>query len=107
MRFQRGVAGGEFRAEDVAIDALYGPIYYRLLAYGAPIDEASLDRTSTWFFTVCWPERGLNPMQIQCPSRVNGRPRDLRRPFGRRCKSQGQRGCLATTVRAKTSGRAP
>jgi AcrR family transcriptional regulator len=45
--FQRGVAGGEFRADvdrDVAIDALYSPIYYRLLASGAPIDEAFLDR---------------------------------------------------------------
>jgi AcrR family transcriptional regulator len=45
--FRRGVAGGEFRADvdrDVAIDALYSPIYYRLLASGAPIDEAFLDR---------------------------------------------------------------
>ena len=45
--FERGVAGGEFRADvhrDVAIDALYSPIYYRLLASGAPIDEAFLDR---------------------------------------------------------------
>jgi len=45
--FQRGVAGGEFRADvdrDVAIDALYSPIYYRLLASGAPIDDAFLDR---------------------------------------------------------------
>jgi AcrR family transcriptional regulator len=45
--FRRGVTGGEFRADvdrDVAIDALYSPIYYRLLASGAPIDEAFLDR---------------------------------------------------------------
>ncbi len=45
--FERGVAGGEFRADvdrDVALDALYSPIYYRLLASGAPIDEAFLDR---------------------------------------------------------------
>jgi AcrR family transcriptional regulator len=45
--FERGVAGGEFRTgvdRDVAIDALYSPIYYRLLASGAPIDEAFLDR---------------------------------------------------------------
>ena len=45
--FERGVAGGEFRVDvdrDVAIDALYSPIYYRLLASGAPIDEAFLDR---------------------------------------------------------------
>lgn len=45
--FERGVAGGEFRADvdrDVAIDALYSPIYYRLLASRAPIDEAFLDR---------------------------------------------------------------
>jgi AcrR family transcriptional regulator len=45
--FQRGVADGEFRADvdrDVAIDALYSPIYYRLLASRAPIDEAFLDR---------------------------------------------------------------
>jgi AcrR family transcriptional regulator len=45
--FQRGVAAGEFRADvdrDVAIDALYSPIYYRLLASGAPIDEPFVDR---------------------------------------------------------------
>jgi AcrR family transcriptional regulator len=41
--FQRGVAAGEFTARsdpDLAIDALYGPIYYRLLASGALIDDA-------------------------------------------------------------------
>jgi hypothetical protein len=45
--FERGVAGGELRAgvdRDLAIDALYSPIYYRLLASGAPIDEAFVDR---------------------------------------------------------------
>ncbi len=41
--FGRGVAAGEFRADvgvDVAIDALWAPIYYRLLASGAAIDDA-------------------------------------------------------------------
>lgn len=40
--FQRGVARGEFRSSidaDVAIDALWAPIYYRLLVSGAAIDE--------------------------------------------------------------------
>ncbi|WP_420137370.1 TetR/AcrR family transcriptional regulator [Sphingomonas sp.] len=41
--FHRGVAAGEFRADldaDIAIDALYAPIYYRLLASGGAIDDA-------------------------------------------------------------------
>ena len=40
---QRGVEAGIFSPDtdpDLAIDALYGPIYYRLLATGAPIDDA-------------------------------------------------------------------
>jgi len=40
--FWRGQAAGEFRAgvdADAAIDALYSPIYYRLLASDCPIDE--------------------------------------------------------------------
>jgi AcrR family transcriptional regulator len=45
--FRRALAAGEFRPgldPDTAIDALYAPIYYRLLVSGAPIDEAFLDR---------------------------------------------------------------
>jgi AcrR family transcriptional regulator len=44
--FARGVSVGEFRAgldPDTAIDALYGPIYYRLLTSGAPIDESFVE----------------------------------------------------------------
>ncbi len=41
--FRRGVAAGEFRADidaDVAIDALWSPIYYRFLVSGAGMDES-------------------------------------------------------------------
>lgn len=41
--FQRGVARGEFSSSidiDVAIDALWAPIYYRMLVSGAAIDAA-------------------------------------------------------------------
>ena len=40
--FQRGVTAGEFRSgldADGAIDALWAPIYYRLLVSGGPIDD--------------------------------------------------------------------
>jgi AcrR family transcriptional regulator len=40
--FQRGVNAGEFRSDldpDLAIDALYAPIYYRLLVSGGDIDD--------------------------------------------------------------------
>lgn len=43
--FVRGVAAGEFVTSldpDVAIDALYAPIYYRLLVSGGAIDDAFL-----------------------------------------------------------------
>jgi AcrR family transcriptional regulator len=39
---QRGVAQGEFRRSidpDVAVDALYGPIFHRMLTTHAPIDD--------------------------------------------------------------------
>ena len=45
--FRRGQDTGEFRASvdaDAAIDALYGPIYYRLLASDAPIDDGEVTR---------------------------------------------------------------
>jgi AcrR family transcriptional regulator len=51
--FQRGSAAGEFRAgldPDTAIDALYGPIYYRLLTSGAPIDETFVDQLADCVF---------------------------------------------------------
>jgi len=41
--FRRGVAAGEFRADvdaDVAIDALWSPIYYRFLVSGAGMEDA-------------------------------------------------------------------
>jgi AcrR family transcriptional regulator len=44
--FRRGQTSGEFRADtdpDAAIDALYSPIYYRLLASDGPIDQASVE----------------------------------------------------------------
>jgi AcrR family transcriptional regulator len=40
---QRGMSTGEFIADcdlDIAIEALYGPIYYRLLTSGAPLCDA-------------------------------------------------------------------
>jgi AcrR family transcriptional regulator len=43
---ERGQAGGELRADldlDLAIDAFYGPIIYRLLFAHAPLDEAFAD----------------------------------------------------------------
>ncbi|MDF0489931.1 TetR/AcrR family transcriptional regulator [Sphingomonas sp. H39-1-10] len=43
--FRRGQAAGEFRSDvdaDAAIDALYSPIYYRLLASDGPIDERAV-----------------------------------------------------------------
>ena len=43
---ERGVSRGELRAAldlDVAMDALYGPIYYRLLVRHLPLDEGFAD----------------------------------------------------------------
>jgi AcrR family transcriptional regulator len=43
---RRGVERGELRADldlEVAMDALYGPIYYRLLVGHAPLDERFAD----------------------------------------------------------------
>lgn len=42
---RRGVASGIFRAEvdvDIAIDAFWAPIYYRLLVSGASLDDAAV-----------------------------------------------------------------
>jgi AcrR family transcriptional regulator len=44
--FQRGVERGEFLSTidaNVALDALWAPIYYRMLVSGAAIDEAFVD----------------------------------------------------------------
>lgn len=44
--FRRGQANGEFRAEldpDVAIDGVYGGLYYRLLVSGGSIDDGFVD----------------------------------------------------------------
>jgi AcrR family transcriptional regulator len=44
--FQRGVERGEFLSTidaNVALDALWAPIYYRMLVSGAAIDEAFID----------------------------------------------------------------
>ncbi len=44
--FRRGIEGGEFRAgldAEMAIDALYSPIYYRLLISDGTIDESRID----------------------------------------------------------------
>jgi AcrR family transcriptional regulator len=44
--FQRGIQRGELRADldvEVAIDALYGAVYYRLLVSHAPLDPAYAD----------------------------------------------------------------
>jgi AcrR family transcriptional regulator len=43
---RRGIDSGEFRADvdlDAVIDALYGPLFYRLLLRHAPNDDAFLD----------------------------------------------------------------
>lgn len=48
--FQRGQTTGEFRSDadaDVAIDALYSPLYYRLLASDGPIGEAEVTQIAT------------------------------------------------------------
>lgn len=45
--FRRGQEAGEFRAgvdADVAIDVLYSPIYYRLLASGGSIEQGEVAR---------------------------------------------------------------
>ena len=44
---QRGISSGEFRADldvEAAIDALYGPIYYRLLIGHLPLEPCFIDR---------------------------------------------------------------
>ncbi|MBI1879775.1 MAG: TetR/AcrR family transcriptional regulator [Chloroflexi bacterium] len=44
---ERGIAQGELRSDldvDVAMDALYGPIYYRLLVHHLPLDEGFTDK---------------------------------------------------------------
>jgi hypothetical protein len=44
--FQRGIDRGELRGDldvEIAIDALYGALYYRLLVSHAPIDRAYTD----------------------------------------------------------------
>jgi hypothetical protein len=44
--FERGVRRGEFLPgvdADVALDALWAPIYYRMLVSGAPLDAAFVD----------------------------------------------------------------
>ena len=62
--FRRGQAAGEFLAAidaDAAIDALYSPIYYRLLATDAPIDRNAIDGIADIVFQgLCCPvvERG-------------------------------------------------
>jgi AcrR family transcriptional regulator len=43
---ERGVASGDIRADvdlDLAIDAIYGPVYYRALLTGLPIDDRFVD----------------------------------------------------------------
>ncbi len=45
--FDRGVARGELRSDvdpEVAIDLIFGPAMYRLVAGHAPLDDASADR---------------------------------------------------------------
>jgi AcrR family transcriptional regulator len=47
--FLRGIQTGEFRPDcdpDIAMDALYGPLYYRLLVSGASIDETFIAHLS-------------------------------------------------------------
>lgn len=44
---QRGIVRGEIRQEidpDVLVDALYGPVYFRLLAEHAPLTESFADK---------------------------------------------------------------
>jgi AcrR family transcriptional regulator len=44
---QRGVSSGEFRADldvEAAIDALYGPIYFRLLIGHLPLEPSFIDK---------------------------------------------------------------
>ena len=44
---ERGRARGEIRADadlELAVDALHGPVFYRLLLSGVPLDDAFVDR---------------------------------------------------------------
>ena len=54
---ERGIANSELRADlyiDVAMDALYGPVYFRLLVQHLPLDDAFADQLAEHVM------RGLN-----------------------------------------------
>ncbi len=61
---QRGVASGEFRADldvEVAIDALYGPIYHRLLVGHLPLEPRFVDTLANYVMAgICIPEDSRN-----------------------------------------------
>jgi AcrR family transcriptional regulator len=51
---EQGVARGQFREDldpEVAVDSLYGPIYYRLLVGHAPLEEGFADALADHVFT--------------------------------------------------------
>jgi AcrR family transcriptional regulator len=51
---QRGIESGEFRADldvEAAMDALYGPIYYRLLAKHLPLEPNFIDKLADYVMT--------------------------------------------------------
>lgn len=61
---QRGVASGEFRADldvEIAIDALYGPIYHRLLVGHLPLEPRFVDTLANYVMAgICIPEDSRN-----------------------------------------------
>jgi len=72
---QRGVEHGELRADldlEIAMDALYGPIYYRLLAGHAPLDEGFVDALANHVMF------GLMPSTKTQLPRLSARPDDDR-----------------------------
>ena len=56
IAIERGIASGEFRPEldvEAVIDALYGPIFYRLLVGHAPLDPRWIGQLTAVVFGRC------------------------------------------------------
>jgi AcrR family transcriptional regulator len=63
---QRGIDRGELRADldlEVTLDAIYGPIYHRLLSRHAPLDTAFANRLIDLLFDGC-----MNPLAEPVPA---------------------------------------
>jgi hypothetical protein len=60
---RRGIESGEFRAEldlEAAIDALYGPVFYRLLVGHGPLSQAWTERVAEIVLDGCRTDGGLD-----------------------------------------------